>query len=155
MLAAFVENHFPTTYPDVGVNDGISERRDPDGIGIPPHANVHDSRAPSRFNVAARSAAGATLAVNEECAEAKAILLRHVRELDLPVNFLDELIDELGGASAVAEMTGRRGRIVRARRGRRRRGRASVRGARGLSRRARAGRRRARFDRERRGTSRA
>ena len=55
--------------PDVGVNDGISERRDPDGIGIPPHANVHDSRAPSRFNVADRSAAGATLAVNEECAE--------------------------------------------------------------------------------------
>lgn len=33
--------------------------------------------------------------------------------LQLPANFLDVLIDELGGAAAVVEMTGRKGRVVK------------------------------------------
>ncbi|KAK9798140.1 hypothetical protein WJX73_007295 [Symbiochloris irregularis] len=47
------------------------------------------------------------------CLAAKQALLERVAAADLPPNFLDELIDELGGPNACAEMTGRRGRVAR------------------------------------------
>lgn len=47
----------------------------------------------------------------------KAALLQRVAALKLPPNFLDQLIDSLGGPKKVAEMTGRRGRVVRDSRG--------------------------------------
>ena len=42
---------------------------------------------------------------------------RAIAGLDLPNNPLDELIDRLGGPPVVAEMTGRKGRLVRRRNG--------------------------------------
>ena len=45
--------------------------------------------------------------------EAKEMLLGFVDELALPNSPLDDVIDQLGGPSIVAEMTGRSGRIVR------------------------------------------
>ena len=44
---------------------------------------------------------------------AKQMLLGFAEQIVLPNSPLDELIDRLGGAGAVAEMTGRKGRIVR------------------------------------------
>ncbi|XP_004717047.1 protein strawberry notch homolog 2 [Echinops telfairi] len=54
------------------------------------------------------------LGVLERVQRLKQELLAKVRDLgrDLPVNTLDELIDQLGGPEAVAEMTGRKGRVV-------------------------------------------
>ncbi|KAG9439302.1 hypothetical protein H6P81_019467 [Aristolochia fimbriata] len=46
--------------------------------------------------------------------ERKSKILEIIRSLDLPNNPLDDLIDQLGGPDNVAEMTGRRGMLVRA-----------------------------------------
>lgn len=39
--------------------------------------------------------------------------MQRIEALALPPNFLDTLIEKLGGPKAVAEMTGRKGRVVR------------------------------------------
>lgn len=41
------------------------------------------------------------------------MLLEFSKKIQLPDSPLDEIIDKLGGPSNVAEMTGRKGRIVR------------------------------------------
>ncbi|KAK4786922.1 hypothetical protein SAY86_010755 [Trapa natans] len=46
--------------------------------------------------------------------ERKMKILEVIRSLDLPNNPLDDIIDQLGGPDKVAEMTGRRGMLVRA-----------------------------------------
>ncbi|XP_069103404.1 protein strawberry notch homolog 1-like isoform X2 [Argopecten irradians] len=47
------------------------------------------------------------------CVQAKEMLVGFAHKIPLPNSPLDEMIDQLGGTEAVAEMTGRRGRIVR------------------------------------------
>lgn len=41
-----------------------------------------------------------------ECEAERDALLQKVRAMSLPPNFLDDIIDKLGGTQAVAEMTG-------------------------------------------------
>jgi hypothetical protein len=48
-----------------------------------------------------------------ECVESRDRLLAEAETLTLPVSALDSIIDKLGGHGKVAEMTGRRGRLVR------------------------------------------
>ncbi|XP_057949637.1 protein FORGETTER 1 [Malania oleifera] len=50
----------------------------------------------------------------EAAMERKLKILEIIRSLDLPNNPLDDIIDQLGGPDKVAEMTGRRGMLVRA-----------------------------------------
>ncbi|GIL61313.1 hypothetical protein Vafri_15702 [Volvox africanus] len=47
------------------------------------------------------------------CVSMREELLAAIDSLQLPANFLDEIIDYLGGPGKVAEMTGRKGRVVR------------------------------------------
>lgn len=61
----------------------------------------------------AAAAAGLPQEAIPACRQMKQQLLSKVSELQLPANFLDVLMDELGGPKAVAEMTGRKGRVVR------------------------------------------
>jgi len=46
------------------------------------------------------------------CMALQQALLEQIEQLQLPTNFLDELIWELGGPDTVAECTGRKGRVV-------------------------------------------
>lgn len=50
---------------------------------------------------------------NEQCAAIKKQLLDDLETFTLPPNPLDKLIDELGGHTQVAEMTGRRVRMIK------------------------------------------
>ncbi|XP_052207187.1 protein FORGETTER 1 [Diospyros lotus] len=50
----------------------------------------------------------------EGASERKSKILEIIRSLDLPNNPLDDIIDQLGGPDKVAEITGRRGMLVRA-----------------------------------------
>lgn len=111
ILLQFVANHFPTTRPQQA----------------PPAGSGADGDGSNGMAAAAAGSSGAThgsgTALAEEISQAvglKEELLARIQALELPPNFLDELIDELGGKGAVAEMTGRKGRVVRdvAKRGR-------------------------------------
>ncbi|XP_021767573.1 protein FORGETTER 1-like isoform X2 [Chenopodium quinoa] len=50
----------------------------------------------------------------DEAVERKIKIMEIIRSLDLPNNPLDDIIDQLGGPDNVAEITGRRGMLVRA-----------------------------------------
>ena len=112
IVKSFIENHFPTTMPALKPDEitqyhsnGVIEYADgrmrlTDGTIQPsttPLAEIERQRA----------------APKQHLVQLKSQLLTQAEALALPPSPLDELIDKLGGPRVVAEMTGRKGRLVR------------------------------------------
>lgn len=112
IVKSFIESHFPTTMPAMKPDEikqyhpnGVIEYADgrirmADGTVQPsatPLAEIERQRA----------------APKQHLVKLKEQLLAEVEALTLPPSPLDDLIDKLGGPSSVAEMTGRKGRLVR------------------------------------------
>lgn len=113
ILLHFVNNHFPTTKSTasgtpLSIEDAIAG--DYDTMGNSEETVTANAIADAN----AVNAATAVVETDEVSLSLKEQMLHRIRTLDLPPNFLDELIDGLGGKHAVAEMTGRKARIVRA-----------------------------------------
>ncbi|XP_027354630.1 protein FORGETTER 1 [Abrus precatorius] len=87
----------------------------PIGDIIPEEWSCHLCKEKTDEYLQARQAYIAELQKRYDAAlERKTKILEIVRSLDLPNNPLDDIIDQLGGPDNVAEMTGRRGMLVRA-----------------------------------------
>ncbi|PAA74115.1 hypothetical protein BOX15_Mlig015939g2 [Macrostomum lignano] len=116
VFQSLVEKHFPSV--DLSLMD-LFEGDDTIGE-ILGSRWVRQHRLPAGDGAGSGSESGAapprevTGEDRRRAAQLKADLLRAVEALDeqLPKNALDELIDRLGGPAVVAEMTGRRGRVV-------------------------------------------
>eukprot|EP00268_Persea_americana_P026498 TRINITY_DN2591_c1_g1_i1.p1 TRINITY_DN2591_c1_g1~~TRINITY_DN2591_c1_g1_i1.p1 ORF type:complete len:1271 (-),score=272.64 TRINITY_DN2591_c1_g1_i1:376-4122(-) len=87
----------------------------PPFVDLVPDWSCHSCKEKTDEYLQARRAYDAELLKRYEAAkERKEKILEIIRSLDLPNNPLDDIIDQLGGHDNVAEITGRRGMLVRA-----------------------------------------
>ncbi|OQR81256.1 hypothetical protein ACHHYP_16637 [Achlya hypogyna] len=98
LLVDFVEAHFPTKvqFAAGGANGAYDISLIDAALATAPLERLPDGSVQSKL-----------------CVEMREMLLLQIRQLHLPPNPLDHLIDELGGVTAVAELTGRRLHMVR------------------------------------------
>jgi len=106
IMGSFVRNHFPVAPPPQEV---------PKVPPMPPGGfSSEDERLQHMHWQAERIENLSPPEPIAELVELRKIVLESSKQLVLPPNPLDDLIDRLGGVDQVAEMTGRSGQIVRA-----------------------------------------
>ncbi|OQS04488.1 hypothetical protein THRCLA_03282 [Thraustotheca clavata] len=105
MLIDFVSAHFPTK---INMNTGTMNAT----YDINLAETASQTIAPEQMQTACDGTVHSII-----CQEMKSLLLQKIRELKLPPNPLDHLIDELGGTENVAELTGRRIHVVKGKSG--------------------------------------
>ena len=107
IMASFVRNHFPVAPPP---------QEAPKVPPVPPEGFSSEEERLQYMYWQAEAERIENLPPPEpiaELVELRKIVLDSCKQLVLPPNPLDDLIDRLGGVNQVAEMTGRSGRIVR------------------------------------------
>jgi len=122
-LLHFIEQNFPTTVEPSKGNANSNMLLDQDMLGVKFPDNYHASPSSTLPPSAAAAAASSSFSPSagkaavgvevEHCVKLKARMLAKAEALNLPPAPLEFLMDQLGGPLRVAEMTGRRGRVVR------------------------------------------
>lgn len=102
---SFVDNFFPVR----GIASYLHQSVEPTSRAVSASFGFTDLSSPSGPN----SIETELNILSNDLLRIREDLHRTIELLPLPANFLDLLVDQLGGPSAVAEMTGRKGRVVR------------------------------------------
>jgi hypothetical protein len=112
-IIAFIQMNWP-----VKVVSDIKDGSELDAAGVTAAVASESTKKDSKDLLTKEAAlpkksAAPAGSIISECEQMRDRLLEEADSLILPITALDDLIDKLGGSAKVAEMTGRRGRLVR------------------------------------------
>ena len=110
-VVSFIQLNWPTKV--VAETKGDDESESPISMPFCGKTNVSVSAHNETDAAMPKKSTAPVGTILAECEKSRDLLLAEAELLELPISALDSLIDKLGGFTKVAEMTGRKGRVVR------------------------------------------